>query len=481
MLFISGIAWLELSDSKMETLRHLLSHVYDPETDHFVPIRVWENPEDNTDFVLTATLASRPSRKREFASIADEQGIVVSENGRCERDAIECTRRLYSNYRNALRQVYDVQRPAQPILFLDGAGGSLNRGICHGEMGCADFIAVGDSDAKQSRATLQPLFLYEGTDHTADLRANIELGMTSYNQLVDQGYFDRWDPANPSVEERVPCRAITAADMQGAKSTYGQASCSHSVWCKCQRGEQGPQFRYPKEKMATYDEMVRYIDNEVGCEMKTHEEMCSWAHYSPGIALGGRFTAFTCSCCGYSPTERQWRRDMAAYQTMSEEEQKAAQAAHRDADDELNSHLKHYHQELFTPPLPHHGMDRCGVDNLHLIYLNIFKHLWRYTIHEDLPDSKKKIIREYCKTAGFYSYDAAADDEDPSKHWIGREVKRFIADAHRHLPFLLQVASAPIDCIPEMQACVNESGEEEMELDDEYSPTEEQAVPPPPP
>ena len=62
-------------------------------------------------------------------------------------------------------------------------------------------------------------------------------------------------------------------------------------------------------------------------------------------------------------------------------------------------------------------MDRCGVDNLHLIYLNIFKHLWRYTIHEGLPESKKALIRDYCKTAGFYSYDAAADDtEDPSKH-----------------------------------------------------------------
>ena len=89
------------------------------------------------------------------------------------------------------------------------------------------------------------------------------------------------------------------------------------------------------------------------------------------------------------------------------------------------------------------------------IYLNLFKHLFRYTIHEGLPESKKVLVREYCKAAGFYSYDAAADDEDPTKHWIGREVKRFLVEAHIYLPFLLQVASAPPDCIPDMAAFRN--------------------------
>ena len=29
------------------------------------------------------------------------------------------------------------------------------------------------------------------------------------------------------------------------------------------------------------------------------------------------------------------------------------------------------------------------------------------------------------------------------KRWIGREVKRFLEEAHVHLPFLLQLAAAP--------------------------------------
>ena len=194
---------LELTRSKMETLRHLLSHTYNPVANAYNPIRVWEHPTDKSDFLLAPALAARHAREREFASIAAQQNIVVNESGRCERDAIKCTSLLYTNYRLALRPNYDINRPAQPILFLDGTGGALGRGICHGEMGCADFIAVGDSDAKQSRATLQPLFLYEGTDHTHDLRGNIELAITSYNQLVDQAYFYRGDPADSSVEERV--------------------------------------------------------------------------------------------------------------------------------------------------------------------------------------------------------------------------------------------------------------------------------------
>ena len=461
---------LELSRSQMEALYHLLSFVYDPITDKFVPIRVWENKDDSSDFVVTAKLASRMKREKEYNTIADSMNITVGANGRCERDAIECTSLLYSNFAKALRKDYSIDRPAQPVLYLDGTGGALGRGICHGEIGSADFIAVGDSDAKQSRATLQPLFLYQGNDHAEPLRANLDRAITSYNKLVMQGCFDRVS-LKDGTSESIPSRAITAADMQGAKTTYGMRECSHSVWCKCQRGEGNSGHKaYPTEPVETYEDICKTCD-ELGCEIKTFDEMCSWAHYSPGVAKGGAFTPFTCICCGYSPTEAKWRADLAAYHNMSDEEQRALQAEHMDVGDELNSTLQHYHQVLFMPPMPHHGMSRCGVDNLHLVYLNVFKHLFKYTIHEGLPLTKKILVRDYCKLAGFYSYDAASTDEDPTSHWIGREVKRFISQAHIHIPFLLQLAAAPADCVPEMADLANDSGEQAMEFDSEYAPT----------
>ena len=47
----------------METLHHLLSFIYNPTTNTYNPIRVWENPKDPTDFLLTASLAGRRARE----------------------------------------------------------------------------------------------------------------------------------------------------------------------------------------------------------------------------------------------------------------------------------------------------------------------------------------------------------------------------------------------------------------------------------
>ena len=93
--------------------------------------------------------------------------------------------------------------------------------------------------------------------------------------------------------------------------------------------------------------------------------------------------------------------------------------------------------------------ERVGCDNLHLVYLNFFKHLFKYTCHENFPTSKNKMVRDYLRVQGFYSYDAASDDDDPVKCWIGREVKRFLLEAHIHLPFprLQQPQHSPLPLV----------------------------------
>lgn len=219
---------------------------------------------------------------------------------------------------------------------------------------------------------------------TVSLRDNLELSIKSYNRLVREGFFDRTTLSEDgeTVTETLPARAITAADMQGAKSTYGMRETTHSVWCaSASGGRERPQFRFADSDMDTYDQMMEYIDSEVGCEIKTYDDMCGWAHYSPGVARGGAFTRFRCSCCGYSPTEAQWRADLQKWHGMSDEDRAAARAEHMDSGDVMNTNYQHYHQELFMPPLPQHGMERCGVDDLNLIHLNTFKHYFRFTIH----------------------------------------------------------------------------------------------------
>lgn len=92
-------------------------------------------------------------------------------------------------------------------------------------------------------------------------------------------------------------------------------------------------------------------------------------------------------------------------------------------------------------------------------------------MHEPLPDSKKKTVRSYLKSAGFYSYQADADEADPVKRWIGREVKRFLHQAHLHLPFLLRLSACPPDMCEERQAELDDDGCEAMDEDDEFAPT----------
>ena len=84
-------------------------------------------------------------------------------------------------------------------------------------------------------------------------------------------------------------------------------------------------------------------------------------------------------------------------------------------------------------------------------------------------------MSKYLKAAGFYSYDAADDSDDPVKRWIGREVKRFLHEADVHLPFFLSLSSGQIDVCEETAAATNAAGEEEMDVSgDEFEPTEDE-------
>ena len=386
---------LALSREDFETLRHLLSFVYDADSDKYVPLKLWQNPDEPNDFVVSARLPSRQAREKEYNALAADCEILVGSKGNCERCAIRAASQLYSNYRQALRQEYTAERPALTVLVLDGTGGALGRGVCHCELGSADFVG----DCKQSRATLQPLGACEGDDHAVSQRDNLPFVFKTANALNSKRCIDRDDG---SV---IPARLIASADMQGVKSTCGMSLCSHSVWCKCQKG--GAQHSYPEKLVelppeekatekgesreyvaavaAAYDEMCGMCD-EIGCEFKTFDEMCILAHYDPGVARGGNFRGkWTCPCCLYSPKERKWRADLATYNELSEDDQAARRSIHNETKGNDFGYRKHYHQTLYMPPALWLDMSEFGVDGLHLIFLNMFKHLFRYTIHDGLP------------------------------------------------------------------------------------------------
>ena len=438
---------LDLSRSQYDTLRHILTFIYDPETDKYNEVKVWQNPEDPDDFVAMAKLVGRRVREGEYNRIVEEAGIVVSTRGSCSRDTVRAAGELYTNYKDALRTNFSKERPALPVLYVDGTGQSLSKALCHCEMGCADFTG----ECLQSRKTLQPLAAYADTDHTMPLREHLAFVARSYNELIKDQIVTLEDGTT------IPSKPIASADMQGVKSLTAQSESSHSVWCKCDGAEGGPQHKYPTITLdenpanisASYAKMLQAIEkNKDGprCSFKTFDEICCFNHFSPGVARGGKFTRFKCSCCGYSPSESQWRRDLEEFDKLEPDEQKQRRKDHNEVGKAIHDWERHQMGTLFLSPLLHLDMVDIGVDQLHLIYLNIFKHLFKYTVHDAAPDTvKRTVIKDYISEAGFYSYDAAADDEDPCKRWIGREVKRFLAEAHKHVPFLLNVAHAPVE------------------------------------
>lgn len=255
-----------------------------------------------------------------------------------------------------MRTDFSTSRPARPILYVDGTGGSLGKGIGHVELGSADFAG----SCMQSRVTLSPLALYEGSDHALPLRANLSLSIDSFNALCARGCFERDDGLE------IPCQPIVVGDMQGVKAMMGMAESSHSVWCKCRArvdidaGAFPTQHDYgePNQNFKSYAEMIEFFDR-IGCEFKSEEFLLACAHLSKGLVHGERFTPFKCPCCGYQPNAVQAKADIASFEGLTDEEQQALRKAHVHLG---NHHYVHLYMGPLTKGLP---MNRCGVDQLH--------------------------------------------------------------------------------------------------------------------
>lgn len=384
---------LNLSRSECETQRHLLSFKYHPAPrDVYEPLLLWQNPTDPEDCVPFPILPGRYAREREHAAIAADTGTVVDAFGSCQRDARVAASELYSAYKEAMRSNFSDARPAQPVFMFDGTGQSLGKGLCHAELGSADFYGK----VRQSRQTLQPLQASEGNDHAVSIRETMEFTATKFNALIAVGEIVRDDGV------RIPAKPIASADFQAVKALTATAEQSHSVWCRCQ---ESTQHLYCREAIecelcedsrvveAAFTKMIAYIETAKEgpkCKYKTFDDQCKWNHFSPGVARGASFTRFKCDRCGYNPTEKQWRKDLADFSKLSDAEQKQRRKIHREVGVPVPEFNRHYFGELFMAPMIHLDFQNIGADMLHLLYLNAFKHLFNYTVHQPMPGASQR-------------------------------------------------------------------------------------------
>ena len=63
------MAEVHTSRSEFDTLRRLLSFIYNAASDKYEPIKVWENPFNERDFLVSPALTSRVLRERERTAL----------------------------------------------------------------------------------------------------------------------------------------------------------------------------------------------------------------------------------------------------------------------------------------------------------------------------------------------------------------------------------------------------------------------------
>ena len=76
---------------------------------------------------------------------------------------------------------------------------------------------------------------------------------------------------------------------------------------------------------------------------------------------------------------------MVTFDALNDDEQKNERKIHRENGCLIYKWNRHYFSEKYMSPLLHLDLKDIGVDMLHLIYLNVFKHLFNYTIHQPMP------------------------------------------------------------------------------------------------
>ena len=386
---------LELSRRECDDQRHLLSCKYlPPPLDKYVPMKVWEHPQDSDDFVAFPLLPGRHAREKEYAKLAAESQIQVSATGRsCQRDAKVAATEMYSAYRQAMRTNFSKERPAMPTYLFDGTGQSLGKPLCHAEMGSADFIG----DCKQSRKTLQPLQASEGNDHAISIRDTMDYAARTYNELIAA------KEITLDTGDTIPAKPIASADFQTVKAKTATSEQTHSIWCTCLPSD-GCQHKYadkltqmdgddPDSIEAAYDNVIHFIERDAKgprCKFKRYDDICRWNHYCPNVARGGPFRRFKCELCNYNPTAAEWTADMNEFAAKDDDEQKSERKAHRENGCQEYSWRRHHYGEKFMCPMLHLDPRDIGVDMLHLVYLNLFKHLFNYTVHQPLPGRRAR-------------------------------------------------------------------------------------------
>ena len=376
------------------------------------------------------SIASRQRTEAERDRLFGDCEVLVSEDGMyVERDVSRCASSMYSKYSSALRNDFTSERPATLLVFADATGGWRGSAVTHVEAGTADWL----HGKSLSRLAIEPIALGEGKDDNMNLHAMLDSKVApSVNSIIKTKTISR---CVDGVDEQLPAKVLFSADFQAHKAASGQHSISHPIWCDCADVWVSPSM----ESLPTFTkwEHVEAWLTKIGCRMKTLQDLYRRAHMSYELEKGLPFKKFHCGfrgCKWQSGELRDYRAYTAKIARLNDDDLKEAKLNHS------RSHA--WKLLLQAPVVVDLDMDHYSPDDLHLVYLNIFKRFFAATVYDKLNSDLQAVAEDYLKAAGF---PIRLRGEDPTLvcNWIGRDAKKFMATADLLLPHLLQLANMP--------------------------------------
>ena len=290
------MAEVHTSRSEFDTLRHLLSFIYDRDADMYQRIIAWANPHNSSDILYVPALSARGPREAEREKVYRKCGAEASKDGMycgvkdLEAAAID----MVQHYWDALDPAVQTgETELMLVLTGDATGGWRGDAVTHGELGIGSW-AKGKA---QSKLTLLPIFLMEGDDGAANLRNRCGVVATAYNKLKAKGSLT---VTIQGREIQLKLKLLAAADFQFFKAIMNMSKYTSAIWCTCLLSNL---YKRPDAPAKTWADCLTFFD-EIGCVMKDLATICELNHYSLEVLEGRKFKEFGCRCGWRSGNEK---------------------------------------------------------------------------------------------------------------------------------------------------------------------------------
>ena len=329
--------------------------------------------------------------------------------------------------------------------FGDATGGWRGSSITHFELGICSWE---DEDVKQvSKSNLLPAALAEGDDGVENLRLRFQPVADGFDELASGKPLDVELSTGRRVQ--VPIDFTFCGDFQIHKAILGMSKYTSAIFCGCEADTTGL-FKFKPTPAVFWAEVEAWY-NEIGCAVKTDEQVCMLNHDSYEDYCGRPFKKFKCSQsgCGYeASTIEQWRGDKAAHFNLESAERKAADREHG----RMHKRHRKFQRKLLkkTPVL------RMSVDILHILFINYFTIFLEATVLGyvvEMDEIGRKPIEAFLASHGIPMKIVKAKDMGEMKDsLIGRDAKVIMEKAAVIFPELLCFVHAPKKQVEEATA-----------------------------